>query len=162
HGLTEELRRLYEANRVTVTRQLAYGTGSHKTIDMAFLVNGLPVATAELKNPLTGQNIEHAIAQYRTDRDPANVTLARRALVHFAGAADRVARTTRLAGQAPRSLPFTLGHGGGAGNPPNPVGHRTAYLWERVWARDAWLDILSRFIHVERPGTGSPAARRAA
>lgn len=162
HGLTDELRRLYEANRVTVTRQLAYEAGSHKAVDMAFLVNGLPVATAELKNPLTGQNIEHAIAQYRTDRDPGNVTLARRALVHFAVDPDRVAMTTRLAGQATRFLPFNLGHGGGAGNPPNPLGHRTAYLWERVWARDSWLDILSKFIHVERPMAGSPAARRAA
>jgi len=162
HGLTQELRRLYEANRVTVTRQLAYEAGSHKTVDVALLVNGLPVATAELKNPLTGQNVEHAIAQYRSDRDPASVTLARRALVHFAVDPDRVAITTRLAGQATRFLPFNLGHGGGAGNPPNPAGHRTAYLWERVWARDAWLDILARFIHVERPVTGSPTARRAA
>jgi len=162
HGLTAELRRLYEANRVTVTRQLPYEAGSHKTVDVALLVNGVPAATAELKNPLTGQNVEHAIAQYRADRDPANVTLARRALVHFAADPDRVAMTTRLAGQATRFLPFNLGHGGGAGNPPNPAGHRTAYLWERVWARDAWLDILARFIHVERPAAGSPAARRAA
>ncbi len=162
HGLTAELRRLYAANRVTVTRQLPYEAGSHKTVDVALLVNGLPVATAELKNPLTGQSVEHAIAQYRADRDPGNVTLARRALVHFAVDPDRVAMTTRLAGQATRFLPFNLGHGGGAGNPPNPAGHRTAYLWERVWARDAWLDILARFIHVERPSAGSPTARRAA
>ncbi len=162
HGLTAELRRLYEANRVTVTRQLPYEAGSHKTVDVALLVNGVPVATAELKNPLTGQNVEHAIAQYRADRDPANVTLARRALVHFAVDPDRVAMTTGLAGQATRFLPFNLGHGGGAGNPPNPAGHRTSYLWERVWARDAWLDILARFIHVERPATGTPAARHAA
>ena len=162
HGLTAELRRLYAANRVTVTRQLPYEAGSHKTVDVALLVNGLPVATAELKNPLTGQSVEHAIAQYRADRDPGNVTLARRALVHFAVDPDRVAMTTGLAGQATRFLPFNLGHGGGAGNPPNPAGHRTAYLWERVWARDAWLDILARFIHVERPSAGSPTARRAA
>jgi type I restriction enzyme R subunit len=162
HGLTAELRTLYGANRVSVTRQLPYETRSHKTIDLALLVNGLPVATAELKNPLTGQNVEHAIAQYRADRDPANVTLARRALVHFAVDPDRVAMTTRLAGPMTRFLPFNLGHDGGAGNPPNPAGHRTAYLWERVWARDAWLDILARFLHVEQPSANSPAARRAA
>jgi type I restriction enzyme R subunit len=162
HGLTPELRLLYEENRVTVTRQFPYEAGSGKTVDMALLVNGLPVATAELKNPLTGQNVEDAIAQYRTDRDPGNVALARRALVHFAVDPDRVAMTTKLAGQATRFLPFNLGHGGGAGNPPNPKGHRTAYLWDRVWARDAWLDILARFIHVERPAAGSPATRRAA
>ncbi|MHB1613130.1 MAG: type I restriction endonuclease subunit R, partial [Actinomycetes bacterium] len=62
----------------------------------------------------------------------------------------------------PRVLPVNLGHDGGAGNPPNPVGHRTAYLWERVWAREAWMDILARFVHVERPTQGSAAARRAA
>jgi len=117
---------------------------------------------SELKNPLTGQSTEHAKAQYRNDRDPANVTLSRRALVHFAVDPDRVAMTTRLSGGATRFLPFNLGHDGGAGNPPNPDGHRTSYLWERVWARDAWMDLLGRFVHVERPETGSAAARRAA
>ncbi|MDE3203489.1 MAG: type I restriction endonuclease subunit R [Acidobacteriota bacterium] len=162
HTLTPELVRLYEANRVSVTRQLAYEHGTTKTLDMALLVNGIPTATAELKNPLTNQNIEHAIDQYRSDRDPKNVTVARRALVHFAVDPERVAMTTKLAGQATRFLPFNLGNEGGAGNPPNPNGHRTAYLWERVWARDAWMDLLARFIHVDRPQTGSAASRRAA
>ncbi len=162
HGLTPELEELYAANRVSVTRQLAYEPVSTKTLDMVLFVNGIPTATAELKNPLTNQDVEHAIAQYRRDRDPANVTLARRALVHFAVDPDRVAMTTKLAGQATQFLPFNLGHDGGAGNPPNPAGHRTSYLWERVWARDAWMDLLARFIHVERPTQGTPAARRAA
>ncbi|MDA8074646.1 MAG: type I restriction endonuclease [Actinomycetota bacterium] len=162
HGLTPELQELYAANRVSVTRQLAYEPGSTKTLDMVLLVNGIPTATAELKNPLTNQDVEHAIRQYRRDRDPANVTLARRALVHFAVDPDRVAMTTKLAGEATQFLPFNLGLDGGAGNPPNPNGHRTAYLWERVWARDAWMDLLARFIHVERPTQGTPAARRAA
>ena len=162
HGLTPELQALYAANRVSVTRQLAYEQGSTRTLDMVLLVNGIPTATAELKNPLTNQDVEHAIRQYRSNRDPSNVTLARRALVHFAVDPDRVAMTTKLAGQATQFLPFNLGHDGGAGNPPNPAGHRTAYLWERVWARDAWMDLLARFVHVERPTQGSPAARRAA
>jgi type I restriction enzyme R subunit len=162
HGLTDALTVLYAANRVTVTRQFPYDPESHNTIDLALLVNGIPTATAELKNPLTNQNIEHAIAQYRRDRDPNNVTLSRRALVHFAVDPDRVAMTTKLAGQKTRFLPFNLGHDGGAGNPPNPNGHRTSYLWTRVWQRDAWMDLLARFIHVERPSQGSPAARRAA
>ena len=162
HGLSPELLARYEANRVSVTRQLPYESTSTKTLDLCLLVNGIPTATAELKNPLTGQGIEHAKAQYRTDRDPANVTLSRRALVHFAVDPDAVAMTTRLAGGATRFLPFNLGHDGGAGNPPNPDGHRTSYLWERVWARDAWMDLLGRFVHVERPETGSAAARRAA
>ncbi len=162
HGLTAALTALYDANRVTVTRQLRYDTKSENSIDLALLVNGIPTATAELKNPLTNQSIEDAIAQYRNDRDPSNVTLSRRALVHFAVDPDRVAMTTKLAGKATRFLPFNLGHNGHAGNPPNPDGHRTSYLWERVWARDSWMDLLARFIHVERPPSGSAAAKRAA
>jgi type I restriction enzyme, R subunit len=162
HGLTPALQQLYADNRVTVTRQFPYDPKSHKTIDLALLVNGIPTATAELKNPLTNQTIEHAIHQYRADRDPANLTLSRRALVHFAIDPDRVAMTTKLAGEKTRFLPFNLGHDGGQGNPPNPDGHRTSYLWERVWQRDAWMDILARFIHVDRPTEGSAAARRAA
>ncbi len=162
HNLTPQLLDLYNKNRVTVTRQLAYDPGTIKALDLALLVNGIPTATAELKNPLTNQDIEHAIKQYRTDRDPKNVTLARRALVHFAVDPERVAMTTKLAGHATRFLPFNLGHEGGAGNPPNPDGHRTAYLWERVWARDAWMDLLARFIHVDRPQSGSVASRKAA
>ena len=160
HGLTAALDALYAANRVTVTRQLPYDPNSHKTLDLALLVNGIPTATAELKNPLTNQNIEHAIEQYRKDRDPTNLTLSRRALVHFAVDPERVAMTTKLAGTSTRFLPFNLGHDGGAGNPPNPAGHRTSYLWERVWARDAWMDLLARFIHVERPDKGRPPPRR--
>jgi type I restriction enzyme R subunit len=161
HGLTEALTALYDANRVTVTRQFPYEATSKKTIDLALLVNGIPVATAELKNPLTNQNVEHAINQYRTDRDPTNVTLSHRALVHFAVDPDRVAMTTKLGGQRTEFLPFNLGHDGGAGNPPNPNGHRTSYLWEQVWARDAWMDLLARFIHVEQPSKGSATAKRA-
>lgn len=162
HGLTEALLTLYAANRLTVTRQLAYDPANHNTLDLVLLVNGIPTATAELKNPLTNQNIEHAIKQYRSDRDPRNVTLSRRALVHFAVDPDRVAMTTKLAGQQTLFLPFNLGHDGRAGNPPNPSGHRTSYLWDRVWERDSWMDILARFIHVERPAQGSPTARRSA
>ena len=90
------------------------------------------------------------------------MTLGRRALVHFAVDPDSVAMTTKLEGKSTRFLPFNLGHNLGKGNPPNPNGHKTSYLWERVWTKDAWLDILHRFIHVERPEKGSVAARRAA
>lgn len=165
HGLTPDLQLRYEANRVTVTRQLKYETGSEKSLDLTLLVNGIPTATAELKNQLTGQNVEHAIAQYRQDRDPANTTLAKRAVVHFAVDPDRAAMTTRLDGAKTRFLPFNQGSGGagtsgGAGNPPSAKGHRTAYLWEEVWQRDAWLDLLARFIHVEMPSKGSNASRK--
>jgi type I restriction enzyme, R subunit len=161
-GLAPELVAHYDANRLTVTRQLPFDPDSNKTIDLCLFLNGIPVATAELKNHLTGQNIEHAIKQYRTDRDPKNVTLGRRAIVHFAVDPDAAAMTTKLEGKATRFLPFNLGHNLGKGNPPNPEGHKTSYLWERVWGRDPWLDILHRFIHVERPEKGSVSARRAA
>src|SRR5680860_749474 len=161
-GVTPALVAHYDANRLTVTRQLPFDPDSNKTLDLCLLVNGLPVATAELKNHLTAQNIEHAIEQYRTDRDPKNVTLGRRALVHFAVDPDSVAMATKLEGKATRFLPFNLGHNLGKGNPPNPNGHKTSYLWERVWPKDPWLDILHRFIHVERPEKGSLSARRAA
>ena len=161
HALTPELIARYDANRLTVTRQLRYEDSGNE-VDLALLVNGIPTATAELKNPLTGQNVDHAVAQYRTDRDPNNITLSRRALVHFAVDPDRASMTTKLAGQSTTFLPFNMGHDGRAGNPPNPAGHRTSYLWERVWSRDAWLDLLARFIHVERPDKGSAGARKAA
>ena len=142
-GVAPELVAHYDANRLTVTRQLPFDPDSTKTVDLCLFLNGIPVATAELKNHLTGQNIEDAIEQYRTDRDPKNVTLGRRALVHFAVDPDAVAMTTKLEGKATRFLPFNLGHNLGKGNPPNPNGHKTSYLWERVWSKDAWLDILA-------------------
>lgn len=167
HGLTPELQVKYAANRVSVTRQLKYETGSEKSLDLALLVNGIPTATAELKNPLTGQHVEHAVSQYRTDRDVGNVTLAKRAVVHFAVDPDRVAMATRLDGASTLFLPFNQGSGGagrpgGAGNPPSVDGHRTAYLWEQVWERDAWLDLLARFIHVEQPAKGAKGKKKQA
>src|SRR2546423_1531073 len=142
HGLTPELVARYEANRLVLVRQLVYAADETKTIDLALFLNGIPVATAELKNPLTGQNVEHAIAQYRRDRDPANVTLARRAVVHFAVDPDLVAMTTKLAGEATQFLPFNRGsEEGGPGNPFNPHGHRTPYLWPQVCEREAWLQL---------------------
>jgi len=161
HGLTAALMARYDANRLLLVRQLAFAADETKTIDLALLVNGIPVATAELKNPITGQNVEHAITQYRRDRDPQNVTLARRAVVHFAVDPDLVAMTTKLRGEATQFLPFNRGsEEGGAGNPFNPNGHRTAYLWEQVWTREAWLDLLARFVHVVRPDRGSPAEKQ--
>lgn len=162
HGLTEALLDRYAANRLSVVRQIAYEPGSHKTLDLCLMVNGVPVATAELKNPLTGQNVGDAVRQYREDRDPKNTTLANRAVVHFAVDPYEVAMTTRLAGQATRFLPFNRGNRGGKGNPSGDGKHPTWYLWERVWQRDAWLDLLNRFVHVETPESGSKAAKKQA
>ncbi len=118
------------------------------------MVNGIPVATAELKNPLTHQSVENAMAQYRTDRNPNDLIFRARTLVHFAVDPHRVAMTTRLARQDTVFLPFDQGSGGAghlgtAGNPAVTSGYQTAYLWEQVWQRDAWLDLLGSFVHVE-------------
>ena len=155
HGLTPTLAQRYAANRCTVTRQLRYAAGHHAELDLALFVNGLPVATVELKNQLTGQTVEHAKKQYRQDRSPKDLMLSgRRAVAHFAVDAALVFMTTRLQGASTRFLPFNKGTADdGAGNPPSPNGHRTAYLWEDVWQRDNWLDLVHRFVHVE-PGTG--------
>lgn len=151
HGLTPALMDRYNANLLGVTRQLRYESDSTKTLDLGLFVNGIPVATAELKNQLTGQSIEDAKRQYREDRDSRNTLLARRAVVHFAVDTEQVAMTTKLSGGTTRFLPFNQGHDFGAGNPATPNGHRSSYLWEQVWQRDAWLDLLARFVHVEKP-----------
>jgi len=150
--LAPETLELYTKNRVSVTRQLRYSPKHHNELDLALFVNGLPVATAELKTPLTGQTIKNAIAQYRADRDPRDLLLQprKRALVHFAIDPDEVYMTTRLAGEKTTFLPFNKGRGTGAGNPDNPAGYKTAYLWEEVWQRDSLLDLLARFLHVEK------------
>ena len=156
HAITPELQQLYAANRLTVTRQLRYSATTTDELDLALFVNGIPVGTAELKNQLTGQHVEHAKSQYRTDRDPRELLFAKRALVHFAVDQDLAFLTTKLAGGDTRFLPFNLGTAGagtagGAGNPAaeGPGVYRTSYLWRSVWQRDAWLDLLARFLHVE-------------
>lgn len=160
HEITPDLLRSYKANRCAVTRQVHYSeVDRDKSLDMVFFVNGLPVATAELKNPLTNQDVHHAIRQYRQDRRPTETIFAKRAVVHFAVDPDQVYLTTRLEGQGTPFLPFNQGTGGpgasgGAGNPSSASGYKTAYLWEQVWQRDAWLDLLARFVHVEPEGTG--------
>ena len=143
---------LYKANRLTVTRQVHHSVrNGNDSIDVVLALNGIPVATAELKNPMTGQNVHHAMHQYRQDRDPRDKLLEfkRRALVHFAVDPDLVCMTTKLEGPKTYFLPFNKGNGTGAGNPENPKGYKTAYLWEQVWQRDTWLDILARFVHLQ-------------
>ena len=149
-GLNPELEKRYRASRLTVMRQVPYEPGSTKTLDLCLFVNGIPVATAELKTPLSGQTFEDAKAQYRTDRNP-KAPLLRRAVVHFAVDTEQVAMTTRLEGDKTRFLPFNKGDQQSAGNPARD-GYRTGYLWEEVWQRDAWLDLLARFVHVDEDG----------
>ncbi|MEN6427283.1 MAG: DEAD/DEAH box helicase family protein [Phycisphaerales bacterium] len=153
HELNPELDARYAADRLGITRQLHYSPRSEKSLDIVLSLNGIPMTTVELKNPLTGQTADDAMHQYRHDRDPREPVFEfmRRTLVHFAVDTEYVRMTTRLAGNATHFLPFDKGCDGGAGNPPDPNGrsYRTAYLWEDVLERHSLLDLLARFIHLQ-------------
>ncbi|MBF0612461.1 MAG: type I restriction endonuclease subunit R [Magnetococcales bacterium] len=153
-AMNPELQARYGANRLRVVRQVRYSLHNENALDLVLFVNGLPVATVELKSNFT-QSIHDAVDQYRFDRQPKpkgqNSTeplldFPRGALVHFAVSHSEVRMTTRLQGANTAFLPFNQGDGGGAGNPVNPEGHRTAYLWQQVWQRDSWLEILGRYL----------------
>ncbi|WP_077728242.1 type I restriction endonuclease [Methylocaldum sp. 14B] len=147
----------YAANRLRVVRQARYSLHNENALDLVLFLNGLPVATAELKSDFT-QSVEDAVDQYRFDRAPRPkgqtaeplLSFPSGALVHFAVSQSEVRMATRLEGPATTFLPFNRGDHGAAGNPPNPDGHRTAYLWEEVWARESWLEILGRYLVAER------------
>lgn len=151
HGLNPDVLALYEKNRLIVTRQVKFDPSSEDSVDMLLSLNGLPIATVELKNHLTGQNVRHAIRQYK-DRDHRQklFQFKKRALVHFAVDPDEAFMTTRLSGNQTFFLPFNRGNQGGAGNPPHPSGYKTGYLWQDVWQRDSFLDIVGRFLHLEK------------
>ena len=157
HGLNPDALARFERNELTVTRQARCHPGKGYEVDLLFALNGVPVATCELKNPMTGQTWRSAVRQYQQDRDP-NVPLFRfqkRALVHFAADPEEVHMTTRLAGEATRFLPFNRGSdpgavGCGAGNPPHPSGYRTGYFWQEVLEQERFLDILGSYVFVER------------
>ena len=159
-GMNPEAAERYAANRLTITRQVEFVSQASKRpdgqprkciIDVVLSVNGLPVVTAELKNPLTGQRAEHARKQYKTDRDGRDplFRFKERALVHFAVDPDEVWMTTQLKGAETYFLPFNKGHNHGAGNPPVERNWKTHYLWDEVLARDSLLDILQRFMHLD-------------
>lgn len=141
----------YAQMRVRVMRQVHYSTKNQNSIDLVLFVNGLPVATIELKTDFT-QSVQNAITQYRQDRQPKGEPLlgfGRRALVHFAVSNREVHMTTKLEGESTRFLHFNRGDNGRSGNPANAESSSTSYLWERVLQRDAWLDILGRFMHLQ-------------
>ena len=157
HALNDEMLALYAQNRLTVTRQVPCHPNRRDTVDLLFALNGLPVATCELKNPGTGQSWRQAVRQYRDHRDPRAplFRFKKRALVHFAVDPDEVHMTTRLGGEDTRFLPFNRGsHPGevqcGAGNPQHASGYRTGYFWQEVLERDSFLDILGHFMFVEK------------
>jgi len=150
-GINPDTQKLYAANRLTVIRQLRYSAKHGNKLDVTLTLNGIPVATVELKNPMTAQTWRHAIQQYKNDRNPADLIFRfkKRTLVHFAVDTDEVYMTTRLSGRSTHFLPFNRGCGRGPGNPENPNGYKTAYLWEEVLERHSFLDILARFIHLQ-------------
>jgi type I restriction enzyme, R subunit len=157
-GINPDILTRYGANRLRVVRQLRYSLHNENSLDLGLFLNGLPVATAELKTDFT-QSINDAIDQYRFDRHPKPkgqaaeplLSFPNGALVHFAVSNTEVHMVTRLKGPATVFLPFNLGNDGAAGNPVNKAGgHRTAYLWEQVWARESWLEILGRYLIAQR------------
>jgi len=155
----------YEEVRVRIMRQVHFSTSDQRSVDLALFVNGLPVATLELKTDFT-QSVADAITQYKTSRLPKDPGTQKvqplfgfgsRALVHFAVSNDEVWMTTKLAGEKSHFLPFNRGtEDGGAGNPLNPAGSPSSYLWERVLQRDAWLNILGRFMYIKHESTTDP------
>jgi type I restriction enzyme R subunit len=170
NALNPDILAEYGANRLRVVRQVRYSLHNENCIDLVHFLNGIPVATVELKTDFT-QSVEDAVDQYRFDRNPTPkgqraaeplLSFPNGALVHFAVSNDEARMTTKLEGPATNFLPFNLGNEGGAGNPPSPLtplpggegktsgGHRTAYLWQDVWDRDSWLEIIGRYLVTKR------------
>ncbi|GLX51759.1 hypothetical protein Shyhy01_47090 [Streptomyces hygroscopicus subsp. hygroscopicus] len=155
-SLNETTTTLYEAMRVRVVRQVHFSTADQRSIDLVFFINGVPVATVELKTDFT-QSLDEAVNQYKQHRNPLTngrpeplLSFGHRALVHFAVSNNLAAMTTRLEGEKTHFLPFNMGFDSGAGNPPSADGRSsTAYLWERVWEKHAWLNIIGRLMIVE-------------
>ena len=147
NDLNPEVAANFEANRFSMTRQVHYSqTDTFKSVDMALFVNGLAVATLELKNPWTGQNVQNAVRQYRTDRDPKEPLFEfGRCLVHFAVDPDEAFMCAQLAGNDSNFLPFNKGFNYGKGNPVNPNGHKTAYLWQEILPRRSLTNIIEQF-----------------
>jgi len=141
---------LNAANRFTVTRQLRYSRSeTQNSLDLGLFINGLPIATFELKNSLTKQTVGDAVKQYQLDRDPGEKLFEfGRCIAHFAVDDTEVRFCTHLTGKNSWFLPFNLGWNDGAGNPPNPDGLKTAYLWERVLTRAGLTDILENYAQV--------------
>lgn len=161
-GLPEDARndtviQRYAANRLRVVPQLRYSLDKLDEIDLALFINGIPVATVELKTDFT-QSVQAAMQQYRMDRRPERksggteplLTFRRGAVVHFAMSDSDIRMTTRLAGDATFFLPFNRGNDGAAGNPPAEDGYPVSYFWERVLQKDNWLHIFQRFVLQER------------
>ena len=146
----------YAANHIAVYRQWYYSADNNKSVDMVLVLNGIPVFAFELKNQYTGQTADNAKLQWMYDRDPREICFQfnKRILGYFAVDHTEVWMATKLAGKDTYFLPFNqgsngAGRDGGKGNPPNPDGYPTAYLWENVFRKDSMMDILQKFIHLQ-------------
>ncbi|MCB9221544.1 MAG: type I restriction endonuclease subunit R [Ignavibacteria bacterium] len=147
---------LYDKNILRVVRQVYYSKSNKNSVDIVLTLNGFPIVTMELKNQFTNQNIENAKFQYQTTRDKREIlfNFNKRSLVHFSVDQDVVFMATKIEGDKTYWLPFNKGIGTGiecgAGNPPNPDGYKTAYLWEDILKKDSLMELVQRFIHLER------------
>ncbi|MDO9154643.1 MAG: DEAD/DEAH box helicase family protein [Paludibacter sp.] len=150
-GLNPETQILYDKNNLKIYRQIYFSSQNKNSVDLLISLNGIPVATMELKNHFTGQTAENARIQYATTRDNRELLFAfkKRALVHFAVDPDEVFMATKLDGNKTYWLPLNKGHNKGKGNPPNPEGYKTDYLWKEILQKDSWLDIVQRFVHLQ-------------
>jgi len=153
-GLNPDTLKQYSYNKHYVTRQVHFSTKNNKSIDLLLSLNGLPVATIELKNHFTGQTVNEAIEQYKTNRDPKELLFQfkKRAIVHFTVDPDEVYFTTKLEISGTRFFPFNKGYNNGAGNPPakDYTTYRSAYFWEEILEIDSWTEILGRYIHLQK------------
>lgn len=148
-GYNPEAEELYRSNIFSVKRQVYFSPIDERSVDMVLFLNGIPIVTMELKNQLSGQNVEHSKHQYRTDRLPTDKLFAfKRVLVHFAVDNNAAFMTTRINGLKTFFLPFNRGNDNGAGNPPAKGRFATYYLWEDVLTKDSLAEIIARFMHV--------------
>ena len=151
-SMNEDALRLYEQNILTVTRQVKYSLRNENSLDIVLSVNGIPLVTLELKNQFTGQTVANAIKQYKYDRNTFDLLFQfnKRTVIHFAVDTDEVYMTTRLNGQNTKFLPFNKGNKGGSANPIVQKGYKTSYLWEEVLCKDSLMDIVARFLHLQK------------
>lgn len=150
-GLNPDAFDLYNKNQLKIFRQVYFSKQNTNSVDLVIALNGIPVATFELKNQFTGQNVNDALKQYSTSRDNRELLFAfkKRTLVHFAVDQDEVFMTTKLDGNKTYWLPFNKGYNNGKGNPPNQHGYKTQYLWEDILTNDSWLEIIQSFVHLQ-------------
>jgi type I restriction enzyme R subunit len=149
---SEKVKLDFKSNIFSVTRQLRYSlVNPLQEIDMVLFINGIPIVTLELKNAWTGQTARyHGQKQYRNDRDITQPLLQfARCLVHMAVDTDEVYMTTKLSGKSTFFLPFNKGHNQGQGNPPNPTGHKTDYLWKEVFTKESLANLIQHFVRLD-------------